>query len=480
MIAPVAEGAFKELIKAGDTVAVQSVVNVVTAAGQAAEDLRKSVNDSLESTNKAIADTADNLSKTANDIVDAAHAAYNFAERETKGAGDILSAAEKRVREGKVVDAMWHIGTDRLKATNDNAAQAVRENEILSQAAQAAATAYGGPAGAAAYAAWKAYNDSDGNVELALAAGTQAYVMSIGGANASALPQDTAGEILKKAAVTGAMGGVAVAASGGSTQDSLNEFVRSGGAVIVQAGQTYVDKNYVDPAKTRLDTFCTTQTGMTCADAKQWAEKSAKRIDELKNLKEVRPTIALTKGGDWAISWDTERVKALQPNEPAVVLTYVGPGSPYRQTLNQIAALSNPRFASPPGVKPQDSKPQGGNSQPGNTQHSNPQANIPQTVNPNVTHTPGGSSEIANTWVAFRDVGDKTSFFNDPATGRYQAAPVVGDVLIANRDINARARPADWTGVRSILKSGQRVAILEIKLLPAGQYKQEWVRIGIR
>jgi hypothetical protein len=285
----------------------------------------------------------------------------------------------------------------------------------------------------------------------------------VGSTNASALPQGTAGDVLKKAAVTGAMGGIAVAASGGSTQDSLNAFIRSGGAVIVQAGEAYFDANVVVESETQLNSFCTTQTGMTCASGKQWVDKAAKSVEQLKSLKTVHPTVALTQGGDWAISWDAERVKTLQPNEPAVTLTYVGPGSSYRQALKKIAALSSSRFQDPQDVVTRDRRHQVASTQSANVEQHNKRSTDPD-----------------RRWVAFRDVGDRASFFNDPATGRNKSAPVVGDFLIANRDINIRARPADWTGPKAVLKSGERIMILEIRSLPAGRHEQEWIRIGIR
>ena len=49
------------------------------------------------------------------DAVDAAKAIGKFAERQVSGTFDTLSDAERRVREGKIVDAVWHQATDPLK-----------------------------------------------------------------------------------------------------------------------------------------------------------------------------------------------------------------------------------------------------------------------------------------------------------------------------------------------------------------------------
>ena len=38
------------------------------------------------------------------------------------GYGDVLSNADSRLRAGKVGDAIWHLGADKLRADNENAA----------------------------------------------------------------------------------------------------------------------------------------------------------------------------------------------------------------------------------------------------------------------------------------------------------------------------------------------------------------------
>ena len=207
--------------------------------------------------NKAVSDAAKNAVKAADDIIDAAKAAERYAERKVRNYPEILSDAEKRLREKNVVDAIWHLGTDQIRKENENAAQLMREDEQISQVAQAAAGAWGGPAGAAAFAAWKAYNESGGKVDFAVKAGVYAYVLSAGYADTDALPDGTVGEIAKKAATTGAVSGIAVAASGGTTKDALTAFVQSGGSVLVQSGQSYVKKEYVDTAAAEADVYCT-------------------------------------------------------------------------------------------------------------------------------------------------------------------------------------------------------------------------------
>jgi hypothetical protein len=123
-------------------------------------------------------DTGKAVEKGVQDVGTAGQTIGRFVERQIKGVGETLSDADKRIREGKVVDAIWHMGTDPLKHTEEkNAAKAAQESNILRTVGQVAATAYGGPGGAAAYAAWYAYRatgDADLALRVALITGPQA------------------------------------------------------------------------------------------------------------------------------------------------------------------------------------------------------------------------------------------------------------------------------------------------------------------
>lgn len=158
-LAGAALGGDNELTKAAHN--AKDFVNGFSDKSQ--EAIRKAINHP----DKAVSDAAKNAVKAANDIIDAAKAAERYAERKIQSYPEILSDAEKRLREGKVVDAVWHLGTDEYRKDNANAAQLVHENELISTIAQSAAGFYGGPAGAASFAAWKAYNESHGDVDFA-------------------------------------------------------------------------------------------------------------------------------------------------------------------------------------------------------------------------------------------------------------------------------------------------------------------------
>lgn len=138
-----------------------------------------------------------------------------------------VQQAAQRLEEGKLVDAVWHLGVDPLNAQQEAAAQAAIRSSIIRAVGQAAATAYGGgAAGAAGYSAWLAYHETDGNLELALRAGaiagaTSAVMQSTGTLTDGTSIKDhlAIDQVARRAIISGAVAGAAVAASGGTQAD---------------------------------------------------------------------------------------------------------------------------------------------------------------------------------------------------------------------------------------------------------------------
>jgi phage-related protein len=83
---------------------------------------------------KAIETTTQNVGKAiekgTQDLGTAGETIGRFVEHELKGIGKTLSDADKRIREGKFVDAIWHMSTDPLKHTEENAFQAAQESNM--------------------------------------------------------------------------------------------------------------------------------------------------------------------------------------------------------------------------------------------------------------------------------------------------------------------------------------------------------------
>jgi hypothetical protein len=198
--------------------------------------------------------------KCGGDVCDALDAVVVYAEATIEDAGKSIEQAAKRIEEGKLVDAIWHLGTDPLNDAQENAAEAAARSSVLRAVGQVASGAYGGPAGAAAYAAWLAYNTTDGDLGLALRAGV------IAGATAFAMTeisevegvdviQDvTIDETLQRAVMSGAVSGMAVAAAGGNQADIENAITAGMTMAVIRAG-------YKELTKTNLEDNLKASTG---------------------------------------------------------------------------------------------------------------------------------------------------------------------------------------------------------------------------
>lgn len=272
------------------------------AGGDTFATLQKAGDDSVETIYKAAGDTAVTYIKAWRDIgeqgkrsfddaVDAGKAAGHYLENQAKAEMNAVEAAGKRLRDGKVIDSMWGLTTEPLQSTEENFAKATQESKVINAAAGTAAAVYGGPAGAAAYAAWSTYR-STGNADMALRAGVLAAVTSQMGSSVAQMPAGTTGEIIKKAAVAGAAGGISVAAAGGDEQAIKDGFLKSAGAVLVQGGSDKL-KAYSPAAKDAYDTVqCISARDVDCLSNTTWArDAKGKLLDD----KDGKPKIDTSK-----------------------------------------------------------------------------------------------------------------------------------------------------------------------------------------
>lgn len=309
-------------------------------------------------------------------LVDAGTAIANFDKNEVQGVGATLSAAEKRVREGKVVDALWGLGTQPLQNTNKDAAGAVEESTVLNSVAAIAASAYGGPGGAAAYAAWLTYEET-GNAELALRAGMITGATSYAFSATGQMPSGTAGELAKKVVVGGAIGGLAVAAAGGDKEAIKNAFLLSGSMILIQDQYQKVTDHPLDARASNHDGYCMASSPgeADCSPPDIAYKRDAQgnveyETDADGNVDKTKPLVDVTKTdprfnhvglwstpdddslagerGDfmtavskvpgmnamalfhdtWAVSWNMGMTETVSTILPATVLTYVGTGAP--------------------------------------------------------------------------------------------------------------------------------------------------------
>lgn len=341
--------------------------DVITTIERAHEDgartVLKSAKDIEATYRKAWHDTTRQTERSLKDAADAAKAVQRFQSREFKEQLGAAQKAAKQLRDGKVIDAMWTSSVERAHGTEDNFFKATQESKVISAAAQAAAATYGGPGGAAAYAAWATYK-ATGDASMAFRAGALAALQAQAGAGVDSMPTGTVGEVVKKSAMAGAMGGIAVAAAGGDEKAVKEAFLKSAGNVLVQSGQDRA-RQFSPEAKQALDTVqCISASDTECfsnlsyvKDAKgklmkelktqkvdpkqklgQWSQldpnspegKAAALIARVSKLpkSDVIPLI----DNKWVLTSTLGKSGTLQANTPTVVLTYVGPNAPFEFT----------------------------------------------------------------------------------------------------------------------------------------------------
>lgn len=171
---------------------------------------------------------------------DLGRAVGKYIERTARGTRDAYEAAFEAARSGNLVDAYYSITIQMWKNQEDYAARAVQNSSYLNTIANTAASVYGGPGGAAAYAAWYTYK-ATGDIDLAIKTGVITGATSYSLSGISSMPSS---QWEQKALLAGAIGGTAIAASGGDSDAVWDGFLKGGGMVLVQDGyKEYVGGN---------------------------------------------------------------------------------------------------------------------------------------------------------------------------------------------------------------------------------------------
>jgi len=239
-----------QVLADGNRMVIQIFTDGTRVVTQVISEANKAVQALIQAQQELLAKQEDLYRQTASDAVDVAKALARYQERELKGIGTTLSGAERRIREGKVVDAIWGLNVEPAQLTEKNAAQAALENKYIAAAGQIAATTYGGPAGGAAYAAWLTYS-ATGDPELALKQGVLVAITSAVGPSISGMPAGTATEIAKKAGAEAALAAAQSVASGKADPKSIQEAIAQ--RLITQSASGVLDipKNLGDSETTR-------------------------------------------------------------------------------------------------------------------------------------------------------------------------------------------------------------------------------------
>lgn len=161
--------------------------------------------------------------KAGKEVSDVSAAISNFISNEISDTAESASHSAKLIEDDKLVDGIWYLSMHLAIDTNDNLAKAVQESELLNTLGKITATSYGGPQGAAAYASWYAFKETN-NPEIALKMG----IMS-GASNAgfSPIESESLSQSLKKNIISGVMAGLSAAVAGEDEKSIKDVFLNS-------------------------------------------------------------------------------------------------------------------------------------------------------------------------------------------------------------------------------------------------------------
>lgn len=236
----------------------------------------RAISDTGRALEKAYSDTEEEVQRVGPHLEDTAHALGHYVENTVNGLGDGLTDAERRIRQGKFVDAVWHLSLAPVTTTEKAASAAFIESSYLRTIGQVAASTYGGPGGAAAFSAWLVYKQT-GDLNLAVRVGVITGLSAAASTAAAEIPRDEAYGQLKRVIVMGAIGGAGVAAAGGDEKAVLNGFLAGGAMVVLQDTYEDMTKHALDPRASKdVAAYCTSATASgdcTPVPPGAWAKK---------------------------------------------------------------------------------------------------------------------------------------------------------------------------------------------------------------
>lgn len=363
------------------------------------EELKKGATDVWWNIDKGSKDAEANIAKSGRDVEDAGHAIGKFVESTIQSHIDAATEAAKRIQEGKFVDAVWHASLDPLNDTQQNAAIAATESTLMNSIGQVAASAYGGPGGAAAYAAWLAYHQTGGNfnaaIQVGLITGITAYAMQ--GVNDHMSINNYT--VDQKALVMATIGGASIAAAGGDSDQIRDGFLAAGAMV-------YVQDDYQKRTRAKLDEdsmkhsrgkpYCTSGVSDKCIPVPESAildrdkDGNPTKIDYsiadkrapatgiggagglagdqgklMQGLSKVPGVQGMSVMHDsWVVDWGLNKIPYANQATivPAIMVFYAGTGAPFydlqRRTVventikNKVYAKAGHKQQLPPPVRP--------------------------------------------------------------------------------------------------------------------------------
>lgn len=257
-VAAATSGAAKDAAVATD-VMVGQTANVVQNVAKAGEVAVQQVGATL---NQGVRDVVAEAGRIPGHAVDVSNAAVAYLASIKNSAVTSVNDFTRRVNEGKIMDALFHAALAPLKADEEAAFSATQESGWVNAAGAVAASAYGGPGGSAAYAAWQTYRLSNGNMEYAIRAGLIAGLTNA----ASGAVNSMEPNLVRNVLIGGAIGGAAMAASGADEKAIIDGIILGGGMVLVQdAYKSYVGHK-LDPTAPTEPPYCMNLADASCSE----------------------------------------------------------------------------------------------------------------------------------------------------------------------------------------------------------------------
>lgn len=191
--------------------------------------LIKDVSREIENGIESIKDFPDNIIKESESAFDNVQEAFqvsaNFLEDQfavtVKYSEDIID----NVASGDIKSAIFDSHINYIDNYEENLTHLFLDSSLLNSIAGSAAAVYGGPVGAGAYAAWFAYKKT-GDLKLAIKAGIVSGLANKGLKYSGDIDSKNIEDAIKKAIMTGAIGGASIAASGGDERAIIQGFVK--------------------------------------------------------------------------------------------------------------------------------------------------------------------------------------------------------------------------------------------------------------
>ncbi|HFC91550.1 MAG TPA: hypothetical protein ENJ51_01920 [Leucothrix mucor] len=211
----VIDTSWEEKLKPLAEVAGEKWASLMTSTTVNSEKLKEAFS---ETWNLVLKDT-----KATKEVGDVGTAISNFISNEMSDTAESASHSAKLIKDDKLVDGIWYLSKHLAIDTNDNLAKAVQQSELLNTLGKITATSYGGPQGAAAYASWYAFKETN-NPEMALKMG----IMS-GASNAgfSPIESESLSQLVKQNIISGVMAGLSAAIAGEDEKNIKKVFLNS-------------------------------------------------------------------------------------------------------------------------------------------------------------------------------------------------------------------------------------------------------------